>query len=89
MTTTGMVMAAAVLGLAVPGGLRVGNAATVGKTFPAFTAAWSRHAGAVALSPARRPRRLDEDDVRVRPGPGLAAPHPAPARALRRRPRRS
>jgi 3-phosphoshikimate 1-carboxyvinyltransferase len=34
-----LVMAAAVLGLAVPG-LRVGNAATVGKTFPEFTAAW-------------------------------------------------
>jgi 3-phosphoshikimate 1-carboxyvinyltransferase len=36
-----LVMAAAVLGLAVPGGLRVGNAATVGKTFPGFTTAWS------------------------------------------------
>jgi len=36
-----LVMAAAVLGLAVPGGLRVGNAATVGKTFPAFTTMWS------------------------------------------------
>jgi len=36
-----LVMAAAVLGLALPGGLEVGNAATVGKTFPAFTAAWS------------------------------------------------
>jgi 3-phosphoshikimate 1-carboxyvinyltransferase len=36
-----LVMAAAVLGLALPGGLQVGNAATVGKTFPAFTAAWS------------------------------------------------
>jgi 3-phosphoshikimate 1-carboxyvinyltransferase len=35
-----LVMAAAVLGLAVPG-LTVHNAATVGKTFPAFTAAWS------------------------------------------------
>ena len=35
-----LVMAAAVLGLAVPG-LTVGNAATVGKTFPAFTAAWA------------------------------------------------
>jgi 3-phosphoshikimate 1-carboxyvinyltransferase len=35
-----LVMAAAVLGLAVPG-LTVGNAATVGKTFPAFTGAWS------------------------------------------------
>jgi 3-phosphoshikimate 1-carboxyvinyltransferase len=36
-----LVMAAAVLGLAMPGGLRVGNAATVGKTFPSFTTMWS------------------------------------------------
>ncbi len=36
-----MVMAAAVLGLALPGGLRVGNAATVGKTFPDFATRWS------------------------------------------------
>jgi 3-phosphoshikimate 1-carboxyvinyltransferase len=36
-----LVMAAAVLGLALPGGLRVGNAATVGKTFPSFTSVWS------------------------------------------------
>jgi 3-phosphoshikimate 1-carboxyvinyltransferase len=36
-----LVMAAAVLGLALPGGLRVGNAATVAKTFPAFTTMWS------------------------------------------------
>jgi 3-phosphoshikimate 1-carboxyvinyltransferase len=36
-----LVMAAAVLGLALPGGLRVGDAATVGKTFPGFTAMWS------------------------------------------------
>jgi 3-phosphoshikimate 1-carboxyvinyltransferase len=35
-----MVMAAAVLGLAVPG-LEVANAATVGKTFPAFTQLWA------------------------------------------------
>jgi len=35
-----LVMTAAVLGLAVPG-LTVQNAATVGKTFPAFTASWS------------------------------------------------
>jgi 3-phosphoshikimate 1-carboxyvinyltransferase len=34
-----LVMAAAVLGLAVPG-VRAGNAATVGKTFPGFGAAW-------------------------------------------------
>jgi len=37
-----LVMAAAVLGLALPGGLRVGHAATVGKTFPAFTRMWSQ-----------------------------------------------
>jgi 3-phosphoshikimate 1-carboxyvinyltransferase len=35
-----LVMAAAVLGLAVPG-LTVHNAATVGKTFPGFTSTWS------------------------------------------------
>lgn len=36
-----MVMAAAVLGLAVPG-LRIRNAATVGKTFPGFLDLWSQ-----------------------------------------------
>jgi 3-phosphoshikimate 1-carboxyvinyltransferase len=36
-----LVMAAAVLGL-VTGGLRVRNAATVGKTFPEFAAYWAR-----------------------------------------------
>jgi 3-phosphoshikimate 1-carboxyvinyltransferase len=36
-----LVMAAAVLGLAVPG-LRVANAATVGKTFPDFGLLWAR-----------------------------------------------
>jgi 3-phosphoshikimate 1-carboxyvinyltransferase len=36
-----LVMAAAVLGLAMPGGLRIGNAVTVAKTFPAFTQMWS------------------------------------------------
>jgi 3-phosphoshikimate 1-carboxyvinyltransferase len=36
-----LVMAAAVLGLAMPGGLRIGNAGTVGKTFPAFTQMWA------------------------------------------------
>jgi 3-phosphoshikimate 1-carboxyvinyltransferase len=40
-----LVMAAAVLGLALPGGLRVGDAATVGKTFPAFTRMWSQMLG--------------------------------------------
>jgi 3-phosphoshikimate 1-carboxyvinyltransferase len=35
-----LVMAAAVLGLAVPG-IEVANAATVGKTFPAFTQVWA------------------------------------------------
>ena len=39
-----LVMAAAVLGLAVPG-LRVGNAATVGKTFPGFTGLWRQMLG--------------------------------------------
>ena len=36
-----MVMAAAVLGLAVPG-LRIRNAVTVGKTFPGFLSLWSQ-----------------------------------------------
>jgi 3-phosphoshikimate 1-carboxyvinyltransferase len=36
-----MVMAAAVLGLAVPG-IRVAGAQTVGKTFPAFTGLWAQ-----------------------------------------------
>ena len=39
-----MVMAAAVLGLAVPG-IEVLNAATVGKTFPDFTAVWDQLVG--------------------------------------------
>jgi len=39
-----MVMAAAVLGLAVPG-LLVRNAGTVGKTFPAFQALWQQMLG--------------------------------------------
>jgi len=39
-----MVMAAAVLGLAVPG-IEVLNAATVGKTFPDFTALWGEMLG--------------------------------------------
>ena len=34
-----LVMAAAVLGLAVPG-IEVAGAATVGKTFPGFTSLW-------------------------------------------------
>jgi 3-phosphoshikimate 1-carboxyvinyltransferase len=42
-----MVMAAAVLGLAVPG-LRVGNAGTVAKTFPGFADLWS---GMLGLEP--------------------------------------
>ena len=42
-----MVMTAAVLGLAVPG-IRVAGAATVAKTFPAFTQAW---AGMLGLAP--------------------------------------
>ena len=39
-----MVMAAAVLGLAVPG-LRVARAETVGKTFPAFSQVWNEMLG--------------------------------------------
>jgi 3-phosphoshikimate 1-carboxyvinyltransferase len=44
-----LVMAAAVLGLAVPG-VRVRNAATVGKTFPGFAELWQQ-----MLGPAARP----------------------------------
>ena len=62
-------MAAAVLGLAVPG-LQVQNAATVGKTFPAFTTSLVGDAGAVALNRPNSRRELDEDDVRVRAGRG-------------------
>jgi 5-enolpyruvylshikimate-3-phosphate synthase len=39
-----MVMAAAVLGLAVPG-LRVANAQTVAKTFPGFITVWGQMLG--------------------------------------------
>ena len=46
-----MVMAAAVLGLAVPG-IEVSNVATVGKTFPEFTARWAELTGV----PDREPR---------------------------------
>jgi 3-phosphoshikimate 1-carboxyvinyltransferase len=45
-----MVMAAAVLGLAVPG-IEVTNVATVGKTFPDFTALWGGLAGAPETEP--------------------------------------
>jgi 3-phosphoshikimate 1-carboxyvinyltransferase len=43
-------MAAAVLGLAVPG-IEVTNVATVGKTFPDFTARWRELAGAPETEP--------------------------------------
>ena len=46
-----MVMAAAVLGLAVPG-IEVPNVATVGKTFPDFPAVWSELAGTPDPEPA-------------------------------------
>jgi 3-phosphoshikimate 1-carboxyvinyltransferase len=45
-----MVMAGAVLGLAVPG-IEVTNVATVGKTFPDFTALWGELAGAPDTEP--------------------------------------
>ncbi len=45
-----MVMAAAVLGLAVPG-IEVNNVATVGKTFPDFTARWAELTGAPDAEP--------------------------------------
>ncbi len=46
-----MVMAAAVLGLAVPG-IEVPNVATVGKTFPDFPAVWSELSGTPDTEPA-------------------------------------
>jgi 3-phosphoshikimate 1-carboxyvinyltransferase len=45
-----MVMAAAVLGLAVPG-IEVTNVATVGKTFPEFTARWGELTGVTDTEP--------------------------------------
>jgi len=45
-----LVMAAAVLGLAVPG-IEVPNVATVGKTFPGFPALWESMAGSMAGEP--------------------------------------
>jgi 3-phosphoshikimate 1-carboxyvinyltransferase len=45
-----MVMAAAVLGLAVPG-IEVTNVATVGKTFPDFTARWGELTGVTDTEP--------------------------------------
>jgi 3-phosphoshikimate 1-carboxyvinyltransferase len=45
-----MVMAAAVLGLVVPG-LEVANAGTVAKTFPGFTQLWAQMLGSTAGSP--------------------------------------
>ncbi len=61
-------MAAAVLGLGVPG-IEVLNVATVGKTFPGFTAAL----GVVSsggMTPEAAAAYLDEDDIRVRAGRG-------------------
>ena len=46
-----LVMAGAVLGLAVPG-LRIRNATTVGKTFPAFQSLWLQMLGQQALEQA-------------------------------------
>jgi 3-phosphoshikimate 1-carboxyvinyltransferase len=60
-----MVMAAAVLGLAVPG-IEVLNVATVGKTFPTFTALWAE-----LLSPP-------EETAPVTPGASGSAREQAP-----------
>jgi hypothetical protein len=57
-----MVMAAAVLGLAVPG-IEVLNVATVGKTFPDFTSLW-----ASLLSPGGTPPRGLPDEGQSVPG---------------------
>jgi len=58
-------MAAAVLGLAVPG-IEVLNVATVGKTFPTFTALWAE-----LLSPP-------EETAPVTPGASGSAREQAP-----------
>ena len=91
-----MVMAAAVLGLAVPG-VRVQNAATVAKTFPGFTRLWAAMLGSgqsAARSGAsvltRRPSQPAW--TRTTSGSGrAAAPGRAPAAGPRTRtpPRRS
>ena len=64
-----MVMAAAVLGLAVPG-IEVANAATVARPSPASRELWASMLEQRCPDPAREARDLDEDDVRVRPGRG-------------------
>src|SRR5262249_57583959 len=51
-----LVMAAAVLGLAVPG-IEVDNPATVGKTFPEFTSLWAAMLEGVPSSAPPRPAR--------------------------------
>jgi 3-phosphoshikimate 1-carboxyvinyltransferase len=51
-----LVMAAAVLGLAVPG-LRVENPATVGKTLPQFTSLWAGMLAGTAQPPPGTPER--------------------------------
>ena len=79
-----MVMAAAVLGLAVPG-IEVENAATVGKTFPGFTRVVGGDAGARSLN--RRPRTQRPGRGR-RPGPaGRGAPGRGPGAGPRTRTR--
>ncbi len=64
-----MVMAAAVLGLAVPG-LRVRERGHRRQDLPRVPQPVAADAGAGTLSPAASHSRLDEDDVRVRPGKG-------------------
>ncbi len=68
-----LVMAAAVLGLAVPG-LRVANAATVGKTFPAFSGLWLQMLGRppASQSPASQPP-ASQPPVGQSPGSQLPA----------------
>ncbi len=44
--------------------------ATVGKTFPGFTGLWRQMLERPQLSPVRGHERLDEDDIRIRPGRG-------------------
>ena len=74
-----MVMAAAVLGLGVPG-IEVLNVATVGKTFPDFTGRWA--ALVRGEEPLRQRASLPRRGRRPGPrGPRLQAAHPAPPRA--------
>jgi 3-phosphoshikimate 1-carboxyvinyltransferase len=75
-----MVMAAAVLGLAVPG-IRVANAATVAKTFPGFTDVWEALARGAVPSAGGRPPQTPPPGGTHPPGPllgGMPSPQTPP-----------